>query len=314
MNKVALIGHPDFQAHDTGQGHPERPARLAAIHQRLSDSGLDNDLVPLDPPLADETWIHRAHAAAHVENVRRRCEQGATCMEDYETMLCSASYDIARRGVGATFQAADAVASGDVDYAFCAVRPPGHHAEYDRSMGFCLFNNVVVAARYLQETHDVERVLIIDWDVHHGNGTQHILETDPTVFYFSIHQYPHYPGTGAAEERGRGEGEGSTLNVPVGIGAGDDDYFRAFDELLAPAMDAFQPQFVIVSAGFDAHIRDPLSMTHVTEEGYGALTERVLSIAESYADKRLISVLEGGYDLEGLSSSVESHLRILLDH
>ncbi len=312
MKKVALIGHLDFQEHDTGSGHPERPARLAALHERLAESGLESDLTRIDPIAVDEDWLHRGHAAAHISNVRKRCEQGATYMEDYETMLCPASYDIARKAVGAAFQGSDAIVSGAIDHAFCAVRPPGHHAEFDRAMGFCLFNTVVIAARYIQEMHGLERVAIIDWDVHHGNGTQHILETDPSVFYFSIHQYPHYPGTGAAEERGHGAGQGATLNVPVPAGTGDDDYFKAFDDILLPAMADFQPQFVIVSAGFDAHIRDPLSMTRVTDDGFAKMTEQVLSIARDHAQNRLLSVLEGGYDLEALASSVETHLNVLL--
>lgn len=313
MKKVALIGHPEFQNHDTGKGHPERPERLAALHQHLDESGLGQDLTTIEPFVVDEDWLHRGHAAAHVTNVRKRCEQGATYMEDYETMLCPASYDIARRAVGATFAGADAIASGDVDFAFCAVRPPGHHAEFDRAMGFCLFNSVAIAARYIQETHDLERVVIIDWDVHHGNGTQHILETDPSIFYFSIHQFPHYPGTGAADERGLGEGLGATLNVPVPAGTGDDVYRDAFDQTLIPAMETFRPEFVIVSAGFDAHVRDPLSMTRVSDEGFARMTEQVLTIANDHANGRLLSVLEGGYDLEGLSSGVETHLKVLLD-
>ena len=313
MKKVALIGHPEFQNHDTGKGHPERPERLAALHQHLDKSGLGQDLTTIEPFVVDEDWLHRGHAAAHVTNVRKRCEQGATYMEDYETMLCPASYDIARRAVGATFAGADAIASGDVDFAFCAVRPPGHHAEFDRAMGFCLFNSVAIAARYIQETHDLERVVIIDWDVHHGNGTQHILETDPSIFYFSIHQFPHYPGTGAADERGLGEGLGATLNLPVPAGTGDDVYRDAFDQTLIPAMETFRPEFVIVSAGFDAHVRDPLSMTRVSDEGFARMTEQVLTIANDHANGRLLSVLEGGYDLEGLSSGVETHLKVLLD-
>jgi len=313
LKTVSFIGHPDYQAHDTGPGHPERPDRLRAIHARLSESGITADLLCTDPFHVDEEWLTRGHAAAHIENVKTRCSRGEPCMEDYETMLSPGSFDIARLAVGATFKATDQVFSGDVDRAFCAVRPPGHHAEHSRAMGFCLFNNVVIAARYAQETHGVERVMILDWDVHHGNGTQHILEDDPSVFYFSIHQYPHYPGTGVREEKGHGEGTGATLNAPVIGGTGDDDYLRIFDNELLPAMDVFKPQFVIISAGFDAHINDPLSATRVTEGGFVKMTERALSIASNHADGRLISVLEGGYDLDGLSLSVAAHLRALLD-
>ena len=313
MKNVSFISHPDYQAHDTGSGHPERPERLRAIHKHLAETGLESDLQLTEPLHADEAWLTRAHAETHVKNVKARCSQGAPSMEDYDTMLSRGSFDIARLAVGATFKATDQVFSGESDRAFCAVRPPGHHAEHSRAMGFCLFNNVVIAARYAQETHGLERVLILDWDVHHGNGSQHILDDDPSVFYFSIHQYPHYPGTGAREEKGHGEGVGATLNAPVIGGSGDDEYLRIFDEELLPAMDAFKPQFVIVSAGFDAHVNDPLSATRVTEDGFARMTERALSIASDHADGRLISVLEGGYDLEGLSLSVEAHLRTLLD-
>ncbi len=312
MKTVSFISHPDYEAHDTGEGHPERPDRLRALHARLSESGLASDLVQTVPDHADEEWLARAHSTAHVRNVKDRCKQDAGSMEDYETMLSPSSFNIARLAVGATFKATDQVFSGEADRAFCAVRPPGHHAEFDRAMGFCLFNNVAIAARYAQEKHGVERVMILDWDVHHGNGTQHILEDDPSIFYFSIHQFPHYPGTGAREERGLGDGIGATLNAPVGGGADDEEYLNILDAELIPAMDAFKPQFVIISAGFDAHINDPLSATRVTENGFSEMTERAISIASDHADAHLISVLEGGYDLEGLSLSVEAHLRTLI--
>ena len=313
MPTVSFIGHPDYQAHDTGEGHPERPDRVRAIHKRLEDTGLMSDLLATEPFHVDEDWLTRGHAEAHVKNVKARCSQGAPCMEDYETMLSPGSFDIARLAVGATFKGTDQVFAGEADRAFCAVRPPGHHAEHSRAMGFCLFNNVVIAARYAQERHGIERVMILDWDVHHGNGTQHILENDPSVFYFSIHQYPHYPGTGAREEKGHGDGTGATLNAPVIGGTGDDEYLKIFDEELIPAMDAFKPDFVIVSAGFDAHVNDPLSSTRVTENGFAQMTRRALSIAADHSEGRLISVLEGGYDLDGLSRSVEVHLRTLLE-
>ena len=313
MATVGMIGHEDYQKHDTGFGHPERPDRLVAIHRHLEKTGLQQELKPIEPRLADIAWLEKAHTAEHVANVQARIERGLTCMEDFETMICPRSFDIARLAVGATFQAADAVMDGQANTVFCAVRPPGHHCERDRAMGFCLFNNVVIAARYIQETHGLERILIVDWDVHHGNGTQHILEEDPTVFYFSLHQYPHYPGTGNINEIGIGLGRGFTLNAPMEMGSGDDQYLRVFDERLLPAMERFRPQFVIVSAGFDAHIRDPLSATRVTENGFADMTRRLLAVAHAHACGRLMSVLEGGYDLDGLSSCVETHLRTLKD-
>ncbi len=313
MASVGLIGHADFQKHDTGRSHPERAERLKALHRHLDTTGLTKGLVALNPRYADVSWLEKAHAPEYIAHVKARCMQGIPQMEDADTRMCPLSFDIARLAVGATFEAIDAVMDARVDAAFCAVRPPGHHAERDRAMGFCLFGNAVIAARYIQETHRIARVVIVDWDVHHGNGTQHILEADPSVFFFSIHQHPHYPGTGRADETGIGAGKGFTLNVPVPAGAGDAVYVRAFDDVFLPAMRAFKPQFVIVSAGFDAHRADPLSGTRVTESGFAEMTKRVVAVANDHADGRLISVLEGGYDLGGLSRSVEAHLKVLMD-
>jgi len=199
-----------------------------------------------------------------------------------------------------------------VDNAFCAVRPPGHHAERNRGMGFCLFNNVAIAARYFQKKHHLARVLIVDWDVHHGNGTQHAFDEDPSILFFSTHQYPHYPGTGSAEEQGRGQGEGMTINVPMTAGAGDDEYRTVFSKVLVPAADKFKPDVVIISAGFDAHQDDPLASMGLTEAGYADLTSIVAGIARQYSQGRILSSLEGGYNLQALSASVEQHILGLL--
>ncbi|MDA0745448.1 MAG: histone deacetylase [bacterium] len=314
MARVGFIGHPEYLNHDTGFGHPERPDRLRAIHSRLEESGLNDQLLAFAPRKADLSWLEKAHTSEHITNVRTRCEQKQLHMGDEETMICADSFEIARLSAGATLEAADIVMDGRADTAFCAVRPPGHHAERDRAMGFCLFNNAAIAARYIQETHNLKRILIVDWDVHHGNGTQHILEQDPTVFYFSIHQYPHYPWfSGNINETGVGEGTGATLNAPMEAGAGDEQYINVFNERLLPAMDRFKPEFVIISAGFDAHLNDPLSATRVTESGFIEMTRLVWHIAHTHANNRLLSVLEGGYDLRSLSHSTEAHLRTLLE-
>jgi acetoin utilization deacetylase AcuC-like enzyme len=209
--------------------------------------------------------------------------------------------------------AVDAVLSGEVRNAFCAVRPPGHHATADRSMGFCLLNNVAIAARYIQKRHKLPKVLVVDWDVHHGNGTQEMFYADPSVFYFSVHRYPFYPGTGSAEQHGAGKGKGATLNVPLPAGSGDREFLRAFSEKLVPAAGQYHPDFVLVSAGFDAHRDDPLGGMRVTTEGFAEMTRIVKRIAEEHCQGRLVSVLEGGYDLDGLAASVAAHLRILME-
>lgn len=314
MPRVGLIAHPDFSRHDTGFGHPERPGRLHAIRSRLEETGLGDRLLFFSPNVIEVDWLEKVHTSRHITEVKRRCEQNTRLMDAGDTFICPASFEVGRLAAGAACEAVDAVMDDRADAVFCATRPPGHHAERDRAMGFCLFNNAAIAARYIQDAHRLERILIVDWDVHHGNGTQHIFEEDPTVFYFSVHQYPHYPWfSGGSGETGIGAGKGTNLNAPLPAGAGDEQFLRAFDELLAPEMERFLPEFVIVSAGFDAHVDDPLSGTGVTEDGFAGMTRRARQIARLYANDRLISVLEGGYDLNGLARCVEYHLNALLE-
>lgn len=314
MPRVGLIAHPDFSRHDTGFGHPERPERLLAIRNRLDETGLRDRLLDISPRNLEVDWLEKVHTSTYITDVKRRCEQNVRLMDAGDTFICPASFEVACLAAGSACEAVEAVMDDRAGAVFCATRPPGHHAERDRAMGFCLFNNAAVAARYIQTAHRLERILIVDWDVHHGNGTQHIFEEDPTVFYFSVHQHPHYPWfTGSSGERGIGEGTGTNLNAPLPAGAGDEQFLRAFDELLAPEMERFQPEFVIVSAGFDAHVDDPLSGTRVTAVGFAEMTRRVRQLARMYANDRLISVLEGGYDLKGLALCVEYHLSALLD-
>ena len=314
MPRVGLIAHPDFSRHDTGFGHPEKPERLIAIQRRLDEAGLRDRLVNVAPRMLEADRLETVHTSRHIRDVQRRCEKNIRLMDAGDTLICPASFDVSRLAAGAACEAVEAVMDDRADAVFCATRPPGHHAERDRAMGFCLFNNAAVAARYIQEAHGLERILIVDWDVHHGNGTQHIFEKDPTVFYFSAHQYPHYPWfSGSSGERGIGAGKGTNLNAPLPAGAGDEQFIRAFDELLAPEMERFQPEFVIVSSGFDAHVDDPLSGTRVTADGFAEMTRRARHLAGTYANDRLISVLEGGYDLNSLAQCVEYHLSALLD-
>jgi acetoin utilization deacetylase AcuC-like enzyme len=234
-------------------------------------------------------------------------------LDSPDTAVSAASAEVARLAAGSLVALCREVARGNLGRGFAAVRPPGHHAERDRAMGFCLFNNVAIAARYLREWEAVGRVMVVDWDVHHGNGTQHLFEEDPTVFYFSVHQYPLYPGTGAADEIGRGAGRGATLNCPLPPGAGSEEFLGALERSLVPAARRFEPEFILVSAGFDAHARDPLASLEVSTEAFAEATRIVRRMADELARGRLVSVLEGGYDLDALAESARRHLEILLE-
>ncbi len=312
MRRVGFVFHPSFLQHDTGPAHPERPERLTAILDHLRAVGLWHKLTPLHPnPVARETLL-LVHTTAYLDQVERACQHGPTAL-DPDTVASPHSWQAALRAAGAVTQAIDRVMAGTLDAAFCAVRPPGHHALADCAMGFCLLNNVAIGARYAFHHHDLSRILIVDWDVHHGNGTQAIFEDDPAVLYFSTHQFPFYPGTGAKEERGTGKGSGMTVNVPLPAGAGDAELIQAFREELVPRADAFKPQLVCISAGFDAHRDDPLAGLNVTEAGYAQLTRIVRELAARHCRGRIVSALEGGYQLLALGRSVEAHLRVLLE-
>jgi len=251
------------------------------------------------------------HDLAHIRRVEDACAAGERVIDSMDTAICAESASIARLAAGSLTALCAEVAAGRLDAGLAVVRPPGHHAERDLAMGFCLFNNVAVAAAALRATCAVERVLILDWDVHHGNGTQHIFEDDPTVFYYSSHQMPLYPGTGYATERGRGKGVGATMNVPLRPGDGDDRFLAGLTEALVPAMEDFRPDFVLVSAGFDAHADDPLGGLRVSTEAFADATRVVRGIADRFASGRVVSTLEGGYDLDALAASTAIHLDTL---
>lgn len=313
MARTALVYHPGFLEHDSGPGHPERPERLVAIMERLDQEGLLGRCIRLTPTEASLEALGRVHPRQHLDYIAELSGLGWPVAETPDTQVSSGTYRAARLAAGAALLGVDAVLTGRVDNAFCALRPPGHHAEADRAMGFCYFNNCAVAARHLVAVHGLRRVAIVDWDVHHPNGTQHAFEEDPAVLVFSIHQFSpgFFPGTGAAEERGRAGG--TILNAPQAPGRTDTDYLRVFREVLRPAVDAFAPEFVLVSAGFDAHRDDPLASMQLTEAGFADLTREVVSLAADHCQGRLVSVLEGGYDLESLAASCAAHLRVLLD-
>ena len=308
--KTGFAYHPDYLNHDTGPGHPERPDRLRASLAALQQSSVWEQLHRIEPTPASVAQIAYAHNPAYSEHIRLHCEREIPLT--YDTTVCHESFDIALLSTGGVLRAADAVATGVVQNAFAMVRPPGHHATPGQSMGFCLFNNIAVTARYLQREHGVGKVAIVDWDVHHGNGTQDIFYEDESVFFFSIHQSPLYPGTGSSRERGSGKAHGTTLNVPMSPGSGDDEYTKVFTDILIPALRDFSPEFLLISAGFDAHYLDPLAGTGLTADGFATLTDLMLAFAEETASGRVVSALEGGYSLEGISESVVAHVERLV--
>jgi len=307
---AGFVFHSSFLDHLPGPRHPERPARLEAVTARLESSGLLGELDSAAPQLLDPEAILTVHSGAHLARVRAACEHAPSAI-DGDTTVSAGSWDAALRAAGGTIEACERVRAGGWKRAFCAVRPPGHHAERDRAMGFCLFNNIALAAAHLCRV-GIERVAIVDWDVHHGNGTQHIFEDDGSVFYASLHQWPLYPGTGAAQERGIGDGEGTTLNCPMPAGSQDPDWLGAFDAEILPALEDFRPEFVLISAGFDAHRLDPIAGTSLSEEAFGAMTRSLLQFADQHCAGRLVSVLEGGYHLGALAACVEAHVEALV--
>ncbi len=302
---LEVVADPRYAEHRGPAGHPERPERLVAVGEALD--AFDASLVRRAPRPAALEELLAVHERAHIDGIRRAAGAGGGQL-DPDTYLSPASYEVALLAAGGTVDLALRVAKGEVARGFAAVRPPGHHAEGDRAMGFCLFNNAAIAARAVQRELGEARIALIDWDVHHGNGTQHTFETDPSVLYVSTHQYPYYPGTGSAGEIGVARGEGATLNVPMPAGCGDAEYVGVFQRVLVPAARAFRPDFWIVSCGFDAHEDDPLAAMRVTREGYGALTAIVRALADELSGGRLLFVLEGGYSLRGLREGMEAAL------
>ena len=310
--RVGLISDPVFELHDTGAGHPERPERLARVREVLEERGLASHCTPWPLSPATDASLARVHDPEHIENVEQACASGKRLIDSMDTAICEASAHVARLAAGSLIALSAEVAASHLDAGLAIVRPPGHHAERDLAMGFCLFNNVAVAAASLRAECGIDRVLIVDWDVHHGNGTQHIFEEDPSVFYYSSHQMPLYPGTGHATERGKGRGLGATLNVPLRPGDSDERFLAALTEQLVPAMETYRPEFVLISAGFDAHRADPLGGLDVSTEAFASATEIVRGIADRHASGRIVSVLEGGYDLDALAASTAAHLEALL--
>jgi acetoin utilization deacetylase AcuC-like enzyme len=326
---VGFVSSPRCVEHDTGSHHPERPDRLRAIHRAAREAGLiespdpfpefqielgiekqsRHKLLEIEPQTADESHLRLVHPQAMIDQVRHACALGAV-LDQGDTPTCPASYEIALLSLGCGLSAVDAVMDGRVLRAFSAGRPPGHHAEPNRSMGFCLFSNVAILARQLQRKYGLSRVAIVDFDVHHGNGTQACFEDDPSVLFISLHQHPDtlYPGSGHAWEVGDGAGRGTTMNVPFNPGSGDAQYLSAIDQKVLPAIDRFKPEMLLLSAGFDAHTDDPLAHIQLTDDGFTQITRRFAQCANIHTQGKLVSVLEGGYNLVTMGRSVVRHL------
>ncbi|MDP6379950.1 MAG: histone deacetylase [Phycisphaerae bacterium] len=311
LPRTALLADPVYKEHLTGSGHPESPQRCDAIAKAIEKAGLMPGLMKLKPRDADEKHILLCHTPEYLKTVKRDVGEGLGQLTTGDTAISKRSLAVAAKAVGGVLGAVDAVVKRKAKNAFCIIRPPGHHATPNRGMGFCIFNNAAIAARYAQTVHKLKRALIVDWDVHHGNGTQDIFYADASVFYFSTHQWPFYPGTGRPDETGEGKGTGTTLNCPVPAGAGRKEILGAFKDKLVPAADKFKPDIVLISAGFDSRIGDPIGGFRLTDEDFADLTKVMLDIAARHAKGRVVSVLEGGYNLAGLASAATAHVKAL---
>ena len=308
---TSLITSEKYKDHITGPGFPESPERLDAIINHLESTGLINDLDIVEPVRKDKKFCKLVHDDEYIRRVREACELGAPLVDTADNPISKTSYDIALLAVGGITEAVDRVFTGKANNAMALLRPPGHHAEKGMAMGFCLFNNVAIAARYVQQNYEVEKVAIIDFDVHHGNGTQHLFEADPTVMYASLHQYPFYPGTGADDEIGIGDGKGTTINYPLNYGVGDDQFIDIFDNSLSDKILKYNPDLIIISAGFDAHMDDPIGGLGVRTKGFYNISNIIMKFADEVCNGKIISSLEGGYNLKAQAESVEAHLLAL---
>ena len=315
MKKTGFLFDQRYLLHDTGPYHPEVPERLQAIYQGIEDGGLLPELRMIAAERADLKWIETVHTPDYIHRFEEVCFAGRRTMDSPDNRMCTETYETALLAVGGILKVVDLVMQDELDNAFCAVRPPGHHAEVSEAMGFCYFNNVAIAARYLQQQWRIPKVGIIDFDVHHGNGTQHIFEKDASVYYYSIHQHPSfaYPGTGREFEKGSVDGYGFTKNTPVLPGQGDEEYRQYLRRDLKPAFDEFKPDMILVSAGFDGHMDDDMSDVRLSTEAFSWIMESIFQMAEKFSDGKLISILEGGYSLKRLPELARNHVQILMN-
>jgi acetoin utilization deacetylase AcuC-like enzyme len=310
MNKVGIVSDPIYLEHDTG-AHVEIAARLIKISETLQQSGVSKQLISVTPRAATTAEIAQIHDEKYIARLEACAKDGGGWL-DGDTVMSPGSYKAAVYAAGGLLNATAEVMDGKLNSAFALVRPPGHHAIWNQAMGFCLFNNIAIAAKYALQKYKLERILIVDFDLHHGNGTQDAFYSDPQVLYFSTHQYPHYPGTGNFDEIGEGPGKGATINVPLPAGCGDDEYLKVFNEVLRPAAERYKPQLILVSAGYDAHWADNLGMMRLTVSGYARLTEILKELALKLCKGQLVLTLEGGYNLAALAASVRATFEVLL--
>ncbi len=309
MGKTAVVVDPEYLKHFPGEDHPERPDRIQVLLELAG--GLSQQKFQLLPPrAASRADIEHTHGADHVRLVASTSSVNRYAL-DGDTITCRDSFGVGLLAVGGFLNLLDSIAAKDSRNGFALVRPPGHHALRNRAMGFCLFNTMAVGAEYLKRIHGAKKILIMDWDVHHGNGTQDAFYDDPSVLFISTHQFPFYPGSGAVNEVGVNAGAGFTINVPLPAGCGDAEYLQVFEQVVVPAAEKFAPEWILVSAGFDPHRRDPLGGMGVTEAGFGAMAQKLLVLAERFADGRIAFLLEGGYDLVGLRDSVAAVLEAM---
>jgi acetoin utilization deacetylase AcuC-like enzyme len=302
---TGVVWDPVYLEHLTDAGHPEHPRRLTRLYRRLADPETQRGFITLAPSAATDEEILLVHSPVYLAQVKATADLPAGALSG-DTLTGPQSFRVATLAVGGVVEAIRQVVSGRLAHALVLARPPGHHAERTRAMGFCIFNNVAIGARVARIQLGLRRVLVVDWDLHHGNGTQHLFERDPSVFFFSSHQFPHYPGTGHLTETGLGPGEGTTMNLPLGRGCGDAEFVSLYRRLLVPAAVAFRPELILVSAGFDTHITDPLGGMRMTPRGFAALTRLILDLAGELCAGRVVFCLEGGYDAEALADSVSA--------
>lgn len=311
--KTAFVGSLEFKKHQTGLGHPETTRRIDAVLNAIESAGLNDKLQKLDLRTATNEDLLRVHTAQYIATAEADVASGSRQLSTGDTTISKDSFQTAKLAAGSILNAVDAVIAKKVRNAFCVVRPPGHHATPTRGMGFCLFNNIAIAARYAQKKHGMGKVLVVDWDVHHGNGTQDVFYEDGSVMFFDSHQHPLYPGTGMADETGSGKGLGCIINNPFPSGSGREQVYGAFESRLLKAAEKFKPEMIFISAGFDSRQDDPLGGFKLTDEDFMDLTRLMKKVAADHAESRIVSIMEGGYNLDGLGKAVTAHVRALME-